>query len=63
MLCIHMHVAEWLQILCCCSNEEIIAVKAAYEHMFDRYLVADISNCASGSLLQLMKFILEVCWI
>ncbi|KAI1243615.1 hypothetical protein IHE44_0001248 [Lamprotornis superbus] len=48
-----------IEILCTRNNKEIINIKQAYKHLFDRDLESDVKSDTSGSLRKILVMVLE----
>ncbi|XP_006879527.1 PREDICTED: annexin A13 [Elephantulus edwardii] len=51
--------AVLIEILCTRSNKEIVAIKEAYQRLFDRSLESDVKDDTSGSLRKILVALLQ----
>ncbi|KAG8515513.1 Annexin A13, partial [Galemys pyrenaicus] len=51
--------AVLIEILCTRTNKEIIAIKEAYQRLFDRSLESDVKGDTSGNLEKILVFLLQ----
>ncbi|XP_036904634.1 annexin A13 [Sturnira hondurensis] len=51
--------AVLIEILCTRTNQEIIAIKEAYERLFDRSLESDVKDNTSGNLKKILVSLLQ----